>query len=333
MTLKELAQELNMSTTTVSRVLSGQQKKYRISEKTALKVRKMAVELNFAPNQIAQNLRLQRTNTIGLIIPDISNPFFANLARAVEEELRRRGKMVLLCDTKDELALEEESLDLLLSRRVDGLLIAPVGDNYQHLLRDSRVPIVLLDRYFENTDLPFVSTDNYKGAYEATTSLISKGHTNISCIQGIPETSANQERLAGFRQALEDHEIPIKNNSILGHDYSFNNGYESSRKLLSGDDRPTAIFALSNLIAMGSVKAIQEAGLKIPDDISLLSFDDQTYFELLSPPISAIRQPVDSIGKNAVDSLFQLMKDDPVENKKLSPLLIERESVKKIDRP
>ena len=171
MTIKELAQELEMSTTTVSRVLTGQEKKYRISDKTAQRVREMAEKLDFAPNQIARNLRLQKTNTIGLIIPDISNPFFANLARTVEEELRRRGKMVLLCDTKDDTDLEHESIALLKGRKVDGLLVAPVGKESKHFIENTSIPIVLIDRYFEDQNIPFVTTDNFFGAYEATSFL------------------------------------------------------------------------------------------------------------------------------------------------------------------
>ncbi|WP_299531079.1 LacI family DNA-binding transcriptional regulator [Ulvibacterium sp.] len=330
MTIKELAQELNMSTTTVSRVLTGQEKKYRISPKTALRVRDGARKHKFEPNQIARNLRLQETNTIGLIIPDISNPFFANLARTVEIELRRRDKMILLCDTKDETSLEKESLHLLLGRKVDGLLVAPVGKKYDHFIKDSKVPVVLIDRYFKDQTIPFVTTDNYQGAYSATKFLIQKGHQNITCIQGLGHTSVNENRILGYRKAMEDHKISnfIR---ISGAGYSIQNGYESTRELLQKRNRPTAIFALNNQIALGAMKAVKEAGLHIPGDVSLIAFDEQPYFELLSPALTAIQQPMQDIGKVAVETLFKLMTGETVKNQMLKPNFIERESVKSIE--
>lgn len=332
MTLKELATQLNISTTTASRVLTGQEKKYRISETTAERVRAMAAKHDFAPNQIARNLRLQKTNTIGLIIPDISNPFFANLARSVEEELRGRGKLVLLCDTKDDLDIEKESIDLLLARKVDGLLVAPIGAKQGHLSKNPKVPLVLIDRYFEESELPYVSTDNYAGAYQATSYLISKGHRCIACIQGLPHTSVNENRIKGFEQAIYDNASDDLHTYILGHDYSLENGYESTRILLQKEHRPTALFALNNQIALGAMKALNEVGLAIPEDVSLLAFDEQPYFELLSPPLTAIKQPMKEIGRVAVEALLQFMEGKVVQSQLLPPLLIERESIKSISR-
>ena len=329
MTIKELAQELEMSTTTVSRVLTGQEKKYRISEKTAKRVREVASQLDFAPNQIARNLRLQKTNTIGLIIPDISNPFFANLARTVELELRKRGKMVLLCDTKDETALEQESLTLLLGRKVDGLLVAPVGKESKHLVGHSSVPVVLLDRYFKDVDIPFVTTDNFLGAYEATTFLIEKGHRYITCIQGLTGTTSNENRVKGYQKAMETHGLS-EHIQVVGDDYSTMNGYESTKGLLTTQNVPTALFALNNQIAMGCMKALNENGFSIPNKMSLIAFDEQPYFELLSPPLTAIKQPMQDIGKVAVETLFELLEEKSVAHKKLKPMFIERGSVSEI---
>ena len=326
MTLKELAEELNMSTTTVSRVLTGQEKKYRISEKTADKVRAKAKAHQFEPNQIARNLRLQKTNTIGLIIPDISNPFFANLARTVELELRKRGKMVLLCDTKDSTELEEESISLLMGRKVDGLLIAPVGKDSKPLTEHTNVPMVLIDRYFENAPLPYVTTDNFFGAYEATSFFIEKGHRNIACIQGLLGTTPNDNRVKGYQKAMRTHGLSdlIK---IVGNDYSMANGYEHTKELLARPDAPTALFALNNQIAMGCMQALKENALEVPKDISLIAFDDQPYFELLSPPLTAIRQPMEAIGKATVASLFALLDGEKVTPQILKPMFIDRESV------
>lgn len=329
MTIKELAQELEMSTTTVSRVLTGQEKKYRISEKTAKRVREVANKLDFAPNQIARNLRLQKTNTIGLIIPDISNPFFANLARTVEEELRAKGKMVLLCDTKDQTELEKESLLLLLGRKVDGLLVAPVGKEWRHLAEYSKVPVVLIDRYFQNQNIPFVTTDNFFGAYEATSFLLEKGHQNIACIQGLAGTTPNDERVKGYQKAMKNHGLSERI-KVVGDDYSLENGYKNSKQLLARPEAPTALFALNNQIAMGCMKALKENGFHIPNEISLIAFDEQPYFELLSPPLTAIKQPMEAIGKAAVEILFELLDGKNVDHRMLKPSFIERASVSAI---
>ncbi len=332
MTLKELAKELNVSPTTISRVLTGQEKKYRISAKTAEKVRAAAEAYQFSVNQVARNLRLQKTNTIGLVIPFISYPFFANLARTVEEDLRNREKMVLLCDTKDETQLEKESIDLLLARKVDGLLVVPVGETADHLSKNPKLPLVLIDRYFADSPIPYVSTDNYAGAHEAPSLLITKGHQKIACIQGLVHTTVNKDRVKGFVQALNDYQLAESECPILGNDYSIENGYQSAKALLQREDRPTAIFALSNQIAVGVMKAVNEMGLSIPEDISLLSFDEQSYFELLSTPLTAIQQPMQGIGQKAVEMLFQLFENKTVENSELKPRLIERSSIKSMDQ-
>ncbi len=332
-TIKELADLLSMSPTTVSRVLNGQAEKYRISQKTALLVQEKAKTYQFEPNQIARNLRLQKTNTIGLMIPDISNPFFANLARAVEIELRKKDKMILLCDTNDETTLEEKTLSLLLARKVDGLLIAPIGEKWEHLSKDLKVPMVLIDRYFKENTAPYVATNNFEGAYRATSYLIQKGHKQIACIQGLTHTTSNKNRVLGFREASKDHNLPISNISVSGSDYSIENGYTETLKLLQSTQRPTAIFALNNQIAIGVMKALKQSGLKIPEDISLVSFDEQPFFELLSPPLTSIRQPMEEIGKEAVRMLFQIMENKKVTSNLLAPEFIERASVKQLTNP
>ncbi len=327
-TIKELAKSLNLSTTTISRVLSGNAKKYRISIRTEKLVKETAKQHHFEPNQIARNLRLKHTNTIGLVIPDISNPFFANLARAIEIELRKRGKLILLSDTHDSSELESETLMFLFGRKVDGILVAPVGLTCDHFLRFSKVPIVMIDRYFDTLSVPYVSTNNYEGAYKATQYLINKKHKHIACIQGLVDTVSNKERVRGFKKAIEDYGISSENIEIYGSDFSVDDGYNTVKKLLDQATFPTAIFTLGNPIAIGAMRAIKEKDLKIPDEISIISFDDQPYFELISPPLTTIRQPIDLIGKEAVHILFDLIDGKKPESKLLSPLLVERSSVK-----
>lgn len=327
-TIKELAKLLDLSPTTVSRVLSGNAKKYRISDATDKLVKETAKQYQYEPNQIARNLRLKETNTIGLVIPDISNPFFANLARMIEIELRKRGKLILLSDTHDNSDLESETLMFLFGRKVDGILVAPVGLSSEHFRRFTHVPMVMIDRYFPSLSVPYVSTDNFAGAYIATQYLINKNHRQIACIQGLVNTIPNKERVRGFQKAIADYGISSEDIKICGTDFSIENGYNIAQKLLKQVSSLTAIFTLGNQIAIGAMRAIKENGLKIPEDISIISFDDQAYFDLTSPPLTTIRQPIDLIGKEAVRILFDLMNGKKPESKLLPAKLVERSSVK-----
>ena len=326
-TLKELATILEMSPTTVSRVLSGQADNYRISKATQQRVKEVAEARKFKPNLVARNLRLKKTNTIGLIVPEIANPFFALLAHIIENELRKTGKMILLVNSSNSTKMEEKSLALLQARKVDGLIIAPVGQECGHLAQNMGMPVVLIDRYFEDLNIPYVATDHYKGAYQATQYLIDNGHRKIACIQGMLHTAANKNRVAGFKQAIEDAGIPETETSVSGSDYSVDNGYEQTKQLIQGSEMPTAIFAMNNLIALGVLKAIREAELIVPNDISLITFDEQPYFELFSPPLTAVKQPLEEIGRAAVQ---MLLSEEHMESKLFSPELVERKSVKKI---
>jgi LacI family transcriptional regulator len=190
-TLQLMAERTGLSATTFSRVLTGQAERYRISEKTETTVRKLARGFNFVPNQLARGLRLKKTLTIGLIVPDLSNPLFAAIAREVASASRKQGYSVFLCDSQDTTELEVEELSLLQSRRVDGVMLCPVGQSSRHLEEfvEGRLPIVLVDRFFPDLQLPYVSSDNVSGARQATELLIANGHRRVACLQGVHGTS------------------------------------------------------------------------------------------------------------------------------------------------
>ncbi len=304
--LKSIAEKFGISVSTVSRVLSGKARQYRISTKTEELVREEADRLGFSPNQIASSLRLKRTRTLGLLIPDISNSFFASVARSVEVEARKRGYSIILADSQENEKIEQETIRLLKSRNIDGLIVAPVGQISEHLekLHKGGLPVVLLDRYFPNTDLPFVTSDNYKGAFEATEYLILKGHEKIACVGGLPDTSTCIDRRKGYRDAMEKHGRSLDESMIVGDDFGEENGYIESKLLLQRNKKPTAIFTLGNLNAFGAMRAIVEEGLSIPDDISLISFDDYVHSAFLATPLTAVGQQMEAIGQFAVKLLY-----------------------------
>jgi len=331
----DLAARLSLSVTTVSRVLNGKSEAYRISTATREKVLAAASAYNYHPNRIARGLRLDKTETIGLIIPDISNPFFASIAKIIEVEARSKGYSIILCDSLDDVNTEEELLNLLSGRKVDGIIIAPAGNRSSHIeeIQLKGIAVVVIDRYFPETKLPFVITDNYMGALLAMEHLIEMGHYRIACIQGINGISANNDRVMGYRDALLKNGISKHDALILGYDFGEENGYIQTQKLLALPDRPTAIFALSNLISLGTLRALKEAGLTVPDDISIVSFDEQPYSAFLACPMTTVEQPREEIGKLAFDSLLNIIDkvlSTKAINLKLQPRLIYRESVKKI---
>ncbi len=313
-------------------MLNGQASKYRISKTTENTVRKAAKELNFSPNSLARSLRLQKTHTIGLIIPDISNPFFASLARHVEREARNSGYSILLCDSDEDTKIELSSVDLLRGRKVDGMIIAPVGDAWKHLedLYNSGMPIVLVDRYFPDSSLPYVTSNNFQGALEGVSYIINKGHRVISCIQGNKNSLTNTERVRGFKAAHKQHNLPLNKQLIVGNSFDEKNGYSSTKKLLKGKLKPSAIFTVGNLIAMGALQAAKELGVCVPEGLSILSFDEQPYMAFLSPPITTIGQNISHMAQIAVQSLFRQIESDKtvIDNQVMLPTrLIKRSSV------
>jgi len=335
-TLKSIAEELGISVSVVSRVLSGQAPKYGISKTTAQTVLSTARKRNFRPNQLARALRLAKTHTLGLVIPDISNLFFAGLARSVEVSARKGGYSTILCDTQEDEAVEREAVEILQSRMIDGLIISPVGKTCKHLtsIDKERCPIVLVDRHFPGSEIPFVTSDNYGGAFKATRYLLENGHRTIGFIQGIPNAQPNVERLRGYTAAMKEFSLRVNKNSIVGDQFSRRNGYFAAKALLRRKPRPTALFLASNQIAFGALDALMEKELDVPEDISLVAFDDQPFFSHLATPLTAVQQKVAEMGRHTMELLQTLINGRgplDVQGITVQTQLIIRESVRKID--
>ncbi|MGV8096031.1 MAG: LacI family DNA-binding transcriptional regulator [Mangrovibacterium sp.] len=330
--ITDIAEKTGLSITTVSRVLNGKAEQYRIGKKSQEKIRAVAKELNYVPNQFAANLKSGRSNTIALIVPSLNNPFFAGIASKINLEIRRYGYITIIGDSDENPEIEKMELLQLMSRNIEGLIIVPCGDQWEHIkhLHDHGLPVICIDRYFEDLDIPFVSTDNYDGAYSATKHLIENGHRAIACIQGVQESTPNRLRVKGFRDAME--EAGITDFSVVGDDFSLQNGYLETKLLLQGKHRPTAIFSLSNTIAMGCMKAFREEHIHIPEDISLITFDDHPYLDYLATPLSCIAQPVSDISKIAVKFLFSKLENQEIPTKQvlLKPKIKYKESIKRI---
>jgi len=337
-TLNDVARKVGVSVSTVSRVLNSKSDKYRISRVTRERVIKVAAELNYRPNQLARGLRLQRTHAIGLVIPDISNPFFAHVAKNIQIQSYKLGYTLIVCNTNENQETEIEQVDLLRSKGVDGFIVMPVGLESKHIqeLLDDNVPLVLLDRCFEDLETNSILVDNYEGAFKVTEYIIRNGHRRIAIIQGLINTSTNNHRVNGYKDALRKYGIPISENLIVGKDFGKENGFIETKLLLKQSNPPTAIFSSSDLITLGALEAIYEEKLNIPDDISIVSFDDIDFAPYLVSPLTVVSQPRNMIGEMAVKLLLDDIRLEGKGEKKrivLKPTLILRKSVSKLAMP
>ena len=323
-----MAERLGCSATTISRVLSGKAEKYRISEATVKAVLREARRCNYTPSATAQILRTKKSNTIGLLLPSVSNPYFADMASVIISELSDSNFTTIVVDTMESEQKLNESARSLISRQVDGLIAVPCGENGEEMeMLSGLTPLVLIDRYYENTSLPFVTTNNYQGGLDATKHLLSRGHSRITCIQGVQSSMPNKERVRGYCRAMEEAGL-AENINIVGNEFSVQNGYLEAKLLMSREIRPTAIFTLSNTIMLGALKAIREAGLSIPQDVALISFDNNLYMDYMTPSITRISQPVEDMSKLAVKILLDKLNGESNCNSqlRLSPMMVAGES-------
>jgi LacI family transcriptional regulator len=333
-TLKDIAEKTGFSISTISRVLHDSSKKYKIGEETRHVIKQVAEELGYRPNTLARGLRLMRTHEIGIVVPDIANPFFAALIKSFAIELRKGGYNFIVYDSDEDITIERSSIKSLLEKRVDGFIIASVGQDFTQLskLRDVGVPLVTVDRCFDALDVDSVSVDNVMGSRLAVNHLIREGHHRIAFIQGLRGTYANEARLEGYKLALETAGIPLDERLIVGDDFRSMNGYLETKLLLKMSFPPSAIFTAGDLIALGALEACREMGCQIPNDISLVTFDDPVFATYLSPALTAVEQPISKMAEMAVAMLYRRMRAPAEERHQvlLEPKLNVRNSVARL---
>ncbi len=334
-TIVTIKENTGFSLGTISRVLNGYGDKYRLSKDTQKLILEAAKEINYRPNQIAKGLRLNKTFTIGLIIPDISNPYFSEIAQIVTREAKQYNQTILLLDSEENEKNEQDCIEVLLARNVDGILLFPTSNKSKYVedVVKAGTPIVLVDRHYDTGVIPHVVSDNFQGGYDATKYLINNGHKHIFCIQGNIKSSANIERIKGYEKAIAVAGFSDTHKHISGDSFTIANGYTETKKIISSKTKITAIFTLSNLIAIGSIQALKEEKISIPNDISLLTFDDNIFLTITTPTITTIDQPKNDIGKNAISLLMSLINKETIKSTKiqLKTKLNKRESVKKIN--
>jgi LacI family transcriptional regulator len=304
-TIQEVAHRSGVSPMTVSRVVNGSP---RVRPETRRRVEAVVKELGYVPNRLARGLTRRKTGTLGLIVTDVANPFFTLIVRGCEDVAWRAGHHVILCNTQGDLERERGYVEDMLSFQVEGVLIAPVNDNSRstlRLLRRNAVPFVLIDRSVTGLDADIVQGDSVAGARQLVEHLISLGHRRIGCIIEPSGTSTARDRLAGYREAHAAAGIPIVPELIVeSMAIDPQRGHDATMRLLDLDDRPTAVFAVNNIVAVGVVEAARERGLAVPEDIALVCFDDVDHASRLYPFLTVMKQPAETFGTLATQLLL-----------------------------
>jgi LacI family transcriptional regulator len=326
-TIREVAESAGVSYATVSHVINNTR---LVSPETRERVLAAMAALNYRPNALARSLRQGKTNTIGLVLPDSANPFFAEISRCIEDETFKKGYSVFLCNTELDTQRELFYVDVLSKKQVDGIIFVAAGDQADSLefLVSRNMPVVMIDRDVPNVEVDAVLTDHQLGGYLATRHLLELGHTRIACIAGPSSITPSAERIIGYRKALEEAGLPYDEKLVLRGDYHAQSGMDITHTILRMDPRPTAIFALNDLMALGALRAAAEAGCSVPSDLAVVGYDDLELSHFTNPPLTTIAQPKTEIGAQAVDLLVDRMsrKDRSPSRVVLPPELIVRRS-------
>lgn len=317
--LKEVAKLAGVSVATVSRVINNSAK---VSPETIKKVNRAIKTLDFKPSRVAQRLRVKdgRKKLIGLIVPDIQNPFYVDVVRGVEDISYENGFAIYMCNFAQDESKERLYLDLMRSESVDGIILAPVSEKDEQVINlvRSGMPVVCVDRGLtDDVKVDSVVVKNQEGAFNAVEHLINKGYKRIAYMGGLKNIPTTMQRMNGYIEALKKYNIDVDKSIILTGDSKHISGKNMAAELLEMDRPPDALFTGNNLITLGALEVIHNKGLKIPEAIAIIGFDDMPWSISLNPPLTAVRQPGYEIGRRAADLLFQRIEEPDRENVQL----------------
>jgi len=309
-TIKEIGRRLGISKSTVSRALRDSSE---ISEATKERVIELARRLNYSPNPIALSLLKNKTHTIGIIVPDIDNPFFSTAIGGVEDVAYSRGYHVMIYQSHESYEREKANVRHIADRRADGLIVsvASQSPDQHHFseLQDGGIPIVFFDRASNEVQTHKVLVDDYAGAFAGTEHLIQQGCRKIAHIAGPMSLAISRNRYNGYRDALHKHKLPLRDEWVVTAEYSQSEGTDRAYQLMALRERPDAIFAASDRIAIGVHWALRQLGYRMPEDVALIGFSDLGVSGLLDPPLSSVAQPSFEMGRQATELLLELIKN------------------------
>jgi len=305
-TIRQIAEHARVSTATVSHVINSTS---YVSPELRRRVLEAVRELGYQPSALARSLRTKQTKTVGIVIPDITNPFFADVVRGAEDMLLQEGYTLIIGNSDGEARKEEQYYRAFCSKQIDGLLmvVAPAEQAPEYLRNHNcdALPVVYLDRSYRGLRGDGVLADNRGGSYDAVCHLLAQGHRRVAIITGPPQLQNARMRLDGYKQALEQYQVEVEGVLVREGRFDVTSGYEQTKALLSLENRPTGLFVSNALMTMGSLRALLEAGVRCPEQIALVSFDDIFWFDLLRPSISAVVQPSYDLGAKAAELLLK----------------------------
>ena len=307
-TIKDVAKLAGVSVATVSHVVNSTR---FVSDETKAKVMDAMQELSYKPNAIARSLRRKESKIVGLVLPDNTNPYFAEIAWSIEYASRNLGYSVILCNSDGDVDKEAEYLSVLIEKQVDGVILVAAGDstaNFQKL-QERNIPTVMVDRNSPSVNTDSVQIDNAIHGESATSHLIDLGHKKIACITGPRDVTPSFDRVDGYKRSLKLNDIPVRDEYIVRGDFKPHGGYLAACKLLDIDDPPTAIFACNDLMALGAMHAAAERNINIPRQLSIVGFDDIYLSTYSNPPLTTMKQPRLEMGEEAVNALVLRMKN------------------------
>lgn len=331
LTINDIAKLAGVSKGAVSYVLNN---KPGVSEEVRERVLRIIEEYGYKPNKLAQALAGKRTNFVALVIPDISDVFYAKIVKGVERTLTKNGYFLNLYSTHANPEKEQEVFDFLNTGFVEGVIIMAyhLEKNFIEEIIDLKIPFVFIDYPYEDNKIYSVAVDNEEGGFKATEYLISLGHRKIAFIHGSKEAWDSEFRFRGYLKALEKYDIPFNEKLVSRGDFTKEGGYKAVKELLSTSEKFTAIFCANDHMAFGAIRALKEEGLRVPEDVSVIGFDNIEASALSNPPLTTIMQPIYQLGEVSAKILLRLLSGENLETKRylLKTQLIERKSCRKV---
>lgn len=306
-TISDVANLAGLSRATVSRVINNHP--YVTKEKKELVLKAMK-DLGYMPNSAAQKLRKQKTNIIAVLVPKLTNPFFAYLVESLQEKAAENGLQILICNTKYDKQRELEFLYLLKTKEADGIIMTSIENSWEQIKEITpNGPIVFCNEYIADADVPSVRLNQVQGSYIGTCHLIEKGYEKIGyCWGGIP-SGLSSDRLLGFKKAMTDHGLAINEDWLFENAYGIFDGRRVMREIAEMEDKPSAIFTGSDEVAAGIISEAKKKGLQVPEDIAVIGFDDQPIAAIVEPALTTIHQPIEEIGKKTMEVMLELLED------------------------
>lgn len=337
-TISDIAKKANVSSATVSRVLNSSG---YVKEDTKKRIQAVIKEMNYTPSAIARSLSKSETNTIGIIVPDITNSYFGEIIKGISEIAEKNNLNIILFNTDNYLEKEIRALNVLKEQRIKGIIMTPgfgeekFNDDYIKTISNLNIPIVLVSADVKFTNLNGVFVDNIKGSFDATQLLIKEGHTKVGIITGLLSAEPSIDRLMGYKKALEANNIEINDKYILNGDFKLDRAYELTKRLIEEKDHPTALVVCSNMMTMGVIKALNEKNKNIPTDLSIIGFDKIDFLDMVGLNITYMEDCPIELGRSSMKMLCEIIynsndEDNNIKRLTIAPKIVIRGSEKKL---